>query len=486
MPTQPNIVFIIADQLRSDFLGCYGAGFVQTPHIDALAAQGMRYDRAYSISPICVPARASLLTGMNPIKTGVTSNGQWLRADLAECGVRTWPELLSARGYYTAAVGKMHFYPWDASLGFRMRVIAEDKRWINVRDDYYRFLRSQGERKYHGNEHEGYYENRGAIVNRLPWELSVDHFVGNEAAHFIRTYGEETPFAAMVSFPGPHCPYDPNQEFLDQVDELAMPEAVPAVDENVGRIREQSIAGNRRAWNGVDYTNFTADHKRKIRAHYAASVQQIDYEVGQIVEALREKGLLESTWIIFTSDHGDYLGDHDLIGKGTFYEASIHVPMIVCPPGGVEPSTWPGLVELGDITATILAIAGEDLPAYYDSIPLPGLNLPGSRPRQEIVGVTSGGWMIYDGAWKLVKYANGDVHFFNRAEDPHEQRNLARDPAHAARYFEMDVRLTQEIMHSIVEANLEKSVDTGNGLWSDVEYGKEGYQRPYPFKFGEQ
>jgi arylsulfatase A-like enzyme len=485
MTQQPNIVFIIADQLRADFLGCYGATFVETPNIDSLAQDGVYYTRAYSASPICVPARASLLTGMNAIKNGVTSNGQWLRPDLHTYGIHTWPEQLAARGYYTAAIGKMHFYPWDASHGFRYRVAAEDKRWIHVRDDYYHFLRQDGYRKYHGNEHDGYFENRGAILNRLPWTHSVDHFVGQEAAKFIRTYGEETPFAAMISFPGPHCPYDPNQEFLAEIDPAAMPTPIPAVEADSGRLRQQNIHGNRQAWNGVDYTEFTDAHKQKIRAHYAASVAQIDYEVGQILDALRERGLLESTIILFTSDHGDYLGDHDLIGKGSFYEGSIHVPLIVRLPDGGDASTWTDLVELGDITATILAAAGCDLPDYMDSIPLPALGLPQRSPRTQVVGMTSGGWMLYDGVWKLVKYATGDIHLFNLAEDPTEQRNRIHDPACRDRYLEMDTRLTQEIMRSIVAANHEKSVDTGNGLWSDVEYGKRGWRRTYPFPIKE-
>ena len=149
-------MFTLLDQLRHDFLSCYGATFIDTPHIDSLARRGVRYERAYSASPVCVPARASLLTGLNAIKNGVVDNGQWLRPDYAACGLQTWPEMLAGQGYYTAAIGKMHFYPWDINHGFQYRVAAEDKRWLHVRDDYYHYLTEHGYRKYHGNEHDGY------------------------------------------------------------------------------------------------------------------------------------------------------------------------------------------------------------------------------------------------------------------------------------------------------------------------------------------
>ena len=136
----PNILFILADQLRADFVSCYGAGFIDTPHIDGIAAAGIRYERAYSASPLCVPARTALLTGMSAARTGVADNLHALRPDYREAGIGTWPELLARAGYHTAAIGKMHFYPWDAAHGFHERVACEDKLWPLIRDDYARYL----------------------------------------------------------------------------------------------------------------------------------------------------------------------------------------------------------------------------------------------------------------------------------------------------------------------------------------------------------
>jgi arylsulfatase A-like enzyme len=480
MSNQPNLIFLMPDQLRPDFLGCYGADFVHTPNIDALAAAGTRYTRAYSTSPVCVPARASLLTGMGSLRTGVLDNGLWLRPDYGACGIRTWPEALGAAGYYTASVGKMHFYPWDLRHGLHYRVVAEDKRWLEIRDDYYQHLREQGERKYHGNEHEGYLDHKGAIINRLPWELSVDHFVGVEACRFLETYGGEEPFALMVGFPGPHCPYDPNEEFLEKVDPAQMPPAIPG-DTTPPQLRANNVEGNRRPWNGVDYGTFTDADKQKIRAHYAASVNQIDLEIGRIVETLRAQGLLDNTVIIFASDHGDYLGDHNLIGKGTYYEGSIHVPMIVRMPNGPQ-AVQDNLVELTDVTATLLALSGAEVPQPLDARPLPGLDLP-TTPREILFGFVSGGWMAYDGQWKLCKYGTGEHQLFDLATDPTEQHNRIDDPAAFAELRRLDDALTREVMRATVLAQHPQRVYAVD-LAQSKTFGKEGWQRPYPRPFG--
>jgi arylsulfatase A-like enzyme len=373
----------------------------------------------------------------------------------------------------------MHFYPWDIKHGFQYRIAAEDKRWLHVRDDYYHFLQAQGHRKYHGSEHEGYFEHKGAIINKLPWELSVDHFVGQEACRFIRTYGDDGPFAMMVGFPGPHCPYDPNPEFLEGLDPAAMPEAIPEVPGAADKLRQSNIDGNRQSWNGVDYTEFTEAQKRKLRLHYAALVKQIDYEVGQILAALREQNLLENTIIIFASDHGDYLGDHNLIGKGTFYEGSIKVPLIAHLPWAEDARTYNGLVELTDVTATLLHLAGCDLPPYLDAKPLPDLDVSGQAHKDYLLGMTSSGWMIYEGMWKLSKYATGEILLFNLEKDPTEQHNLAKDPQHREMYQRLDTLLTQEVMRSFRESHEVQRVYT-KSLSSDPGFGKEGWQRVYP------
>jgi arylsulfatase len=479
MSTQPNLLFIMPDQLRADFLSCYGADFIETPNIDSLCEQGVRYANAIAPSPVCVPMRSTLLTGLNAIRTGVMGNGQYLRPDLDDCGISTWPAMLAAQGYRTSSIGKKHFYPWEASMGFEDRIICEDKRWIHIEDDYQKFLRSKGTRKLHGNEHEGYQEHRGAIVHQHPFEDSWDGFVGNEAANYISQYQDDRPFAMMVGFPGPHCPYDPSPEFADAYAAEDMPPAYPIGPDQPSSFVEGNVKGNLGTWNAVDYTEFTDAHKSKIRAHYAGLVKGIDEKVGKIIDALKAAGQFDNTIIIFCSDHGDYLGDHGLIGKGTYYESSTKVPLIVRHPALTKSIVHESPATVMDITATLLHFAGCDVPAYMDSRPLADLDIPDSKARDRVYGFVSGGCMNYDGEWKLARYSNGYAALFNIIEDPAEQNNRIDDPASQKIRSKLDAELNARIIRSINLAHAEKNHSTS---WEDPAFcqGEGQWNRIYP------
>ena len=479
-----NIVFLLPDQLRPDFLGCYGARFISTPHIDALSDHGVTYRHAVAPAPICVPSRASLLTGLNSVQHGVLENTSWLRPDRAACGIETWPELLAEAGYHTEAIGKMHFYPWDKSEGFAHCVIAEDKRHIYVHDDYADYLEQHGYRKYHGSEHDGYFENRGAIVSKIPAEHQVDRWVADRTCEFIENYRGDQPFALMVSFPGPHCPYDPPIELADLYRPEDMPASIPATEDS-HLFRELVIGMNKRPWNQVDYTDFQEHHKRKIRAHYAALVHQIDQGIGRTVAALNASRFRADTVIIFASDHGDFLGDYDLIGKHLFYEPSIRVPLIVTLPRVSTARSVESLVSLTDVMATILAFAGVDRSGRGDSIVLPELGLPQIRSRDHVFGATEFGLMVIADEWKLCRYKNGHVALYNVFDDPQEQHNLAYQPHTLSELQRLDAILQRDLIESLMVANgdkfVEKSRYQGRG-----EFGQRGWQRPYPASLSER
>ena len=477
----PNIVFLFPDQFRADFAGCYGADWLRTPNIDSIAARGIRYANGFSQSPVCVPARTALLTGMSALRNGVTQNTQNLRGDWQQAGIQTWPEMLNGLGYYTAGIGKMHFYPWDQRRGFQYRVVCEDKRWLKVRDDYYHYLKSHGLRKLHGNEMQGYHANKGAVIHDIPWEHSWDRFVGAESVKFIDRYGSEGPFALMVGFPGPHCPYDPNEEFIANIDESLIPEAVPEVPGMHPKLRRNNVEGNRRPWNGLDYAEFPTDAKTKVRKHYSGLVQQIDYEVGAILEALERTGTIDNTYIILASDHGDYLGDHNLIGKASFFEASIRIPFVVMGPGIEGGQTVDDMVELRDVTATMLAWAGvNEMPVWYDAQPLPGDGMPGEAGRDRIFGMLTDGWMNYDGRFKLHQYRWGESLLFDLNNDPGEQVDLIDDPAYADVRHRLEEELRIEVMDSIEACTQDRLAQRGD-MSQDPAFGREGWQRTYPY-----
>ena len=482
---KPNIVFIFPDQLRADFLGCYGADFLKTPNIDSLAENGVLYEKAYSASPVCVPARTSLLTGLNPYKHGITGNWQAVRPDYKITGIKTWADIINDQGYYTSAVGKMHFYPWDARHGFEYRSIAEDKRHLHVRDDYFKYLRSAGYRKYHGNEHDGYHENIGAVKSIVPYEYSWDHFVGKEACRFIDNYGKDGPFAMMIGFPGPHDPYDPSEDFGDIPSEDSVPEPIPIYEHDEPHVESQNDKG-RAEWADLNFNEMNGQDskkKRKMRAHYAGLVQQIDSEVGEIIKSLEKNNLIDNTVIFFATDHGDHLGDHGLFkfGEMTFHEATAHIPLIVRTPDTVNnPKRSNQLVYLYDITSTILTLAGAEIPSYYDSKPLPDIPGIDSRNRDILFGLQPHGWMAYDGTWKLSKYRNGVRTLFNMDDDKNETKNLYDNPENFVLRSELEAKLSTEIMDSINFSVFDRMVDTKNSLNETDYFGKEGWEWNYP------
>ena len=478
--SKKNIVFILADQLRHDFCGCYGADWLKTPHIDQLAKEGVRYTNTISPSPICVPARASLLTGKSPIANRVADNSKWLRPDHNEMGIYTWPHLLNEKGYHTAAIGKMHFYPWDIQEGFQHRVIAEDKRHIEIQDDYTLYLKKHGLNRMHGSASEGYYENVGAILSTIPEKYQIDRFVCEEACAYLDCMDTEQPFAMMIGFPGPHCPYDPSEEAMEKIDpDAIVPLSVPGTDETE-LFREDSVLANSYPWNGVDISAFTEVQKEKIRKHYSALVQTIDTHVGTIIQKLKEKGIYEDTIIIFSSDHGDYLGDFGMAGKGLFYESSIRIPLIIRVPDQ-ESQVVNQLVSLTDLHHTILHLAGIVVEDTTDSTVLEPFGT--TIERAPILGATSMGWMLRDNQYQFTMYENGLRELYNMKEDPKQQSNLVHHTAYQDIVNSMCSMLQKRVFAAMNEGNEDLIAKADNYIRKQGTdpFNYEGWKRPYPY-----
>lgn len=471
---RPNIVFLMPDQLRWDFVGAYRQPHARTPHLDALAMRGTVFERCLSPSPVCIPARASMLTGHNALSTGVLNNNHWLRPDHDACGVPSFATLLSAAGYHTEAIGKMHFIPWDRSEGFRHRVIAEDKRHIHIRDDYHDYLAAHGLRKFAGPEEPGYAEGRMASISLVPPEHQVDAWVGARSVAFLEAYRGDGPFFLWCAFPGPHDPYNPPDALLGAV-AGEMPSAFPATPETAA-FRPDMIAAHRQGSAGVDIATFDATAKRRIRRHYQALVGLIDRQVGAIVAAADARRDGRETLVVFSSDHGDFLGDFDFLGKVLFFESSLRVPIIVAG-AGTPCGRSDALVSLTDVFATFCEAAGVASPRQ-DSMPLPGLGRGAAR-REHVMGATDAGYMIADARCKLSRYRNGVCTLHDVAADPAEQRNLWDDPASSPIREALDRALQAWVLASVLDGHKDKTYPYMT-MTPDHPGHRRGWQRSYP------
>ncbi|HEX2517207.1 MAG TPA: sulfatase-like hydrolase/transferase [Chloroflexota bacterium] len=436
-PSPLNLLFITTDQQRWDSLPCYGLDFMRTPHLDRLAREGVVFERAYTPAPLCVPMRAALMSGQWPATLGVLDNSQWFPAGTGGVegagrdGVPVWPEAVTGAGYRTAGIGKMHFTPWDARLGFVERITAEDKRQYFWPDDYEKFLRANGIAKHHPTGLPGYFETLQASVFPHPRRFHVDAYVGDQAADWIARYGGagQPPFAAWVSFPGPHDPYDPPQEMAAMYDEAPIPEPIPA-PAGAGAARGQGGVRQSPLYQ-LDLSRATAEHYRRWRAHYYANISLIDEGIGKILGALEESGALERTLIVFTSDHGDALGDHGLAYKSAFYEPIARVPLLVRGPGVTPGGRCPALISTLDLVPLFYRTCGLEPPPVVQGIdPTPLLRDPFAPGRAFVFSELQGRTMVRDERFKYVHYRDRECELYDLQADPTEERNLAPDPAH--------------------------------------------------------
>ncbi|OON94913.1 MAG: hypothetical protein ATN31_00265 [Candidatus Epulonipiscioides saccharophilum] len=493
MQKRKNILFILTDQQRADFCGCYGATWLKTPNIDMLASEGVLYKHAVTPSAACVPARASLLTGRSPIENRVINNAQWLRPDHTDMNIFTWPQILAKEGYHTASIGKMHFYPWDISEGFQYRIIAEDKRHNGIQDDYSMFLKKHGYERVHGSISEGYYENLGATVSHLPEELQIDRYVCDRTLEYLdllnnqnnlnaKNQKEEVPFAMMIGFPGPHCPYDPSQEMLDKMqDSDDIPNPAPRTKTS-DTLRDRNIRDNSLSWNGVDITEFSIEKAHKVRLHYSALVQAIDEYLGQIIAKLKEHNMYDDTIIIFSSDHGDYLGDFGMAGKAHFYEGAIRIPMIIRNPG-TQPLEINHPVSLTDIFNTILNFAGLNPVDTFDSTTLAPFG--SSEKREDIFGCIDLGWMLLSGQFKYCVYYNGTQELFDISSDKLEQNNLLEDENYSLLAKQMRTELDKRVFAAILAGtadNVAQEKLENRSRSASNPFSHHGWERTYPNK----
>ena len=381
---RPNVMIFIMDQQRRDSLGCYGNNTIQTPNLDKIAEGGVIFDNAFTTNPVCMPSRASMLTGRYPLAHGVKTNG----IALPQSEI-TLPDILKKNGYKTASVGKIHLSPLTAELdedspesmkhweaGHRMPLPYYGFQKVRLCDgdlfdwtDYYLYLKEKDEKLLELLKKENALTKPTGSPSSwklaLPEEYHASTWIGDESIKFLEGYVKENaPFLMHISFPGPHFPYVPPAPYCYMYDQTSVPMPRRTIEETINgskylKIRLEKL-GKVLGYSPLDMPE---EYIREIIAHTYGLVTLVDKNIGRIIKKVEELNLSDNTIILFISDHGEHLGDHWLIYKALVYDELIRIPMIWKFPGHLlTGKRLNGMVSNIDIMPTILDLAGIEVP----------------------------------------------------------------------------------------------------------------------------
>jgi choline-sulfatase len=417
--TRPNILLVMADQLSAPFLRCYGGAAAITPNIDRLAETGVVFDTFYSNSPLCAPARFSMMSGQLNSRIGAYDNASEFASS-----VPTFAHYLRAAGYQTSLAGKMHFVGPDQLHGFEERLTTDiypaDFGWTpNWEDPDGRF--------------DWWFHNMDSVTNAgvadVSNQLDYDDEVGFRAVRKLRDLARTSdvrPWHLTVSFTHPHDPYVTRHEFWDLYDDIEIPlPATPPIaeadlDPHSARLRHVIAA---------DVTEVTDEQVRAARRAYFANISYVDRWIGELVATLDRHGMRDDTVVVFTADHGDMLGERGLWYKMNFFEHSARIPLIICAPHlaagrAATPAT------LLDVAPTLLDLAGVEPAPQFDGITLlPFVDEPDTG--RTVVGEYLGEgavapiFMLRRDRWKFVWSEADPPQLYDLAVDPAELTNLA-------------------------------------------------------------
>ena len=471
---RPNVLWICTDQQRYDTLGCTGNPFVNTPNLDRLAADGVLLRGAYSASPVCAPSRACFLSGRYPRTCGVRQKGQNIPST-----ERLIPRIFADNGYVCGLSGKLHISACHPSVSpdFERRI-----------DDGYSFFSwshhpaAAGRGNWSGNAYTNWLTEQGInystqdlpdcryVQKGMPAEYSQTTWCFNEAMRFIGE-NRDRPWLFSINCYDPHHPFDPPEEYLKRylpiLDKLPLPDYIPGELDNKSVFQRYDHEGAYNSPGHFPYEQMSERDHRLIRAAYYAMIDQIDFQVGRIVEYLKKLGLYENTLIIFHSDHGESLGDHGIYLKGPyFYESAVHVPLILHWGGHtLRGACRDALVELVDLAPTLCEAAQLERPEAFQGRSFLPLVTDRNAPDKLRESVYSEFYnaninhrhpkafltMVSDGRMKLVK-AHGEEgcgdpgsELYDLKTDPGEHRNLYGNPAFLEAQAKMLALLTDRM-----------------------------------------
>lgn len=422
---RPHVLMITMDQWAGRVLGSAGHPVVQTPTLDALARSGVRYPRAYSECPVCIPARRVLMTGRSPRSLGSRTyrEGSGMPAD-----VPSLAQTFREAGYQTCAVGKLHTYPQRDRIGFDdVWLVEEGRTQFGVTDDYEQALVDAGypgQQFAHGMANNGY----ETTTWHLPDELHVTTWTTRQMARQITRRDPTRPGFWYLSYTAPHPPLVPPAAYAEIYRDV---ELAPPM---VGDWCDGELSATVRHGGDLRPEDGLVDDAR--RAYYAMCTH-IDHQLRLVIGTLREQGILDDTIILITADHGEMLGQHRMWSKRLFYDPSANVPMILLGPVGDERiavgTEDDRLVGLQDVMPTLLDLAGVEAPTGMD-----GRSMVTGERRAHLYGELGEGdgsfitRMVHDGRHKLIYYPIGNQRqLFDLVSDPDECVDLAGSADHA-------------------------------------------------------
>lgn len=431
-----NILFIMGDQHRGDRIGAAGADWIHTPNLDRLAKGGVLFKNAYASVPSCLPARASILTGMSPWQSG-----QLGYTPIPEFQFEM-PKMFTDAGYRTHAVGKNHFSPMRNKHGYQTIELEEawytTKKGDHEKCDYTLWFEKMAPDKDLNASGLHYTDHLGGVAYPFEDELHPTHWTAERAIHFLESYDGEKPWLLKVSFQRPHPPFDPPQRWLEYYNTIDIPKV------EVGEWAEKKYGLKKVVLSEQLKPNPTSgkisdEEIESSRRTYYAAISYLDEQIGRVLKALEESGEFENTLIIYTSDHGDMMGDHNMIRKCRPYQGSANIPMVLRWPESLKMKASRGqvrdeLVELRDIAPTFLDATGMNKPKVMDGESM--LNILQEKPWRNILDLEhaqvyedDNAWVaLTDGRYKYIYFTlTGQQQLFDLKNDPYEKNNLDND-----------------------------------------------------------
>lgn len=454
-----NILILFVDQLRFDAISAYGNKDVITPNLQSLSEDGNINENHYCTFPVCTPSRYSFLSGCYTNEHHGITNHSTLSPS-----IQTFPRKLKEEGYHTVAVGKMHATPTYLDMGFEKMILSEQDGKGRMEDDYHKYLYDNNEvdtidvidqrEEYRKLANQDYFDSFGTQVSNLSEQHHSTSYIARNAIKEIDNWSDEKELL-MVSFIKPHHPFDPNQRFVDMYDDKKI-KLLPGFTEEIIDRDYDFQQGY------FDYKTMTEESCKKMTKYYYASITQIDYNIGLIISKLKEKDLYDSTEIIFTSDHGDYLGYHHMALKGNYmYEPLMHIPLIIKKPNNKKIKFAP-ISDNTQIAATILnernielahSMNDEDLTDERKYIL--------AEDRRYFNEKYENYYMVKNNNFKiLVNGSFNKIYAFDLKKDPNEFTDVSKKVEYSSIINDMKSYLINEILFSPRSNSLEEESAT--------------------------